>query len=293
MERSLSIPVRSEKAKFAKAVLTIDFNELDIYIEDTKQGYKKLYVHLLSRLLKDSYKINDVHPIGPRSLVIKKCREKQGKLTRPSLFIVDGDLFLLKGEEKPLPNGVFRLPRYSIENILFDENCILDYLDDENEIDLYHDIKNKLKFQDWIKANKDPLLELFVHYSILQKNKIFSVKTIKEKVSTFIKDDTEYIDKALVNIKILECKNAIIENLGHDKYIREIQLVKERITKSDCTFLTHISGKDYIFPLMKRLFKTVLTKEIATTNFFLRLAKKCPVDIISDCKNHIITPEIV
>ncbi|MCX8892242.1 DUF4435 domain-containing protein [Vibrio parahaemolyticus] len=290
MESPLSIPTRGEKAKFARAILTIDFNEIDIYIEDTKQGYKKLYVHLLSRLLDGSYAISDVHPIGPRSLVIQKCIDKTGKLNRPSLFIVDGDLFLLRGEEKALPAGVFRLPRYSIENILLDENSILDYLDDENEVDLYDEIKDKLKFKEWINKNRGPLVELFIHYSILQKNKIFTVKTISHKVSKLTIDDSEFVDQGLINNKILECKNAIVLKLGNDKYEEEIKDITQKITDSDCAFLTHIAGKDYIFPLMRKLFKTVLAKEIAPTNFFLRLAKRCPVDIISDCKNHIITP---
>ncbi|EPO0023434.1 DUF4435 domain-containing protein [Vibrio alginolyticus] len=290
MESSLSIPTRGEKAKFARAILTIDFNEIDIYIEDTKRGYKKLYVHLLSRLLNEKYEISDVHPIGPRSLVIQKCIDKNGKLKRPSLFIVDGDLFLLKGEEKPLPKGVFRLPRYSIENILLDENSILDYLDDENEVDLYEDIKDKLKFKDWINKNKEPLVKLFIHYSILQKNKIFNVKTIKHKVSKLTIDDSEFVDQGLIDKKILECKNAIVLKIGNDKYQEEIRDITKKITDSDCAFLTHIAGKDYIFPLMKRLFKTVLNKEIATTNFFLRLAKRCPIDLITDCENHIIKP---
>ncbi|MDW6016758.1 DUF4435 domain-containing protein [Vibrio plantisponsor] len=290
MDDSLLIPTRNEKAKFARSILTIDFNEIDIYIEDTKKGYQKLYIQLLSRLFKDQYKISDVHPIGPRALVIKKCNEKKDKLTRPSLFIVDGDLFLLKGEEKPLPKEVFRLPRYSIENIILDEDSIIDYLDDEVEVELYEDIKEKIKFKDWINNNKTPLIELFLHYSILQKHKIYSVQTIKHKVSKLTINDSENVDSNLIESKILECKNAILKKISNEQYLNELVSIKKNITTSDCVFLTHISGKDYIFPLMKRLFKKVLTKDIATTNFVLRLAKKCPVDLISDCKNHIIVP---
>ncbi|AOY46139.1 TPA: DUF4435 domain-containing protein [Vibrio cholerae] len=290
MDDSLLIPTRNEKAKFSRSVLTIDFNDIDIYIEDTKKGYQKIYIQLLSRLFKGQYKISDVHSIGPRSLVIRKCNEKKGKLTRPSLFIVDGDLFLLKGEEKPLPKEVFRLPRYSIENIILDEDSIIDYLDDEVEDELYEDIKGKLKFKDWVNNNKTPLIELFIHYSILQKHKIYSIQTINHKVSNLTKNDSENVDTSLIENKILECRNEILKKISNEEYAKELLSTRENITTSDCIFLTHISGKDYIFPLMKRLFKKVLTKDIATTNFFLRLAKKCPVDLISDCKNHIIVP---
>ncbi|HHY0421083.1 TPA: DUF4435 domain-containing protein [Vibrio parahaemolyticus] len=290
MDESLQIPRRGEKAKFARATLTIDFNEIDVYIEDTKRGYQKLYIQLLSRIFQDEYCISDVHPLGPRKRVIQNCIDKRDKLTRPSLYIVDGDLFLLKGEENELPQGVFRLPRYSIENILLDEDAILDYLDDENEVDLIEDIEKKLKFQNWVETNKEPLIRLFVHYSILQKNSIYGVKTIKHKVSTLTKDDSEFVDPELVELKIKECKDEIIKKIGEDLYNEQVLDVTRKVTTSDCELLTHVSGKDYIFPLIRRLFKNVLVKEFSTTNFVLRLAKRCDVEIISDCKESIIIP---
>ncbi len=287
----IDIPQRGMSAKFAKHILTMDYNDIDVYIEDTKSGYQKIYINLLSRLFSGKYKINDVHPVGPRDDVIKLCESKKNKITRPSLFVIDGDLFLLKGEEKPLPTGVFRLPRYSIENILFDEASILSYLDEDHETKLIDEIEKELNFKEWIKVNKEPLINLFVHYALVQKYKIFSIKTIKHKVTHLTDGDSEYVSNYLVNQKIEECKNLIIQKIGEAKYNQELDLAKQNITKIDCEFMCHVSGKDYILPLMRRLFKRVTNKEIPTTNFALRLAKKCPTDIISDCSNHIIFPK--
>ncbi|MCA3913082.1 DUF4435 domain-containing protein [Vibrio vulnificus] len=286
----IDIPRRGTSAKFAQHILKVDYNELDVYIEDTKSGYQKIYINILSRLFSEEYKIEDVNPVGPREDVIKLCRDKQKKITRPSLFFIDGDLFLLKGEESPLPKGVFRLPRYSIENILFDEKSILEYLDEEHETKLHDEIKSEINFQEWIDKNKEPLINLFINYALVQKHKIFSIKTIKHKVSSFTEEESEYVNYDLIKIKIEECKKLIVKKIGEENYNKEFDMARKNITKVDCELLCHVSGKDYILPLMRRLFKRVLSKDIATTNFALRLARKCPTDIISECKKHIIHP---
>ncbi|WP_305419828.1 DUF4435 domain-containing protein [Photobacterium leiognathi] len=127
------LPERRSSSKFAKSAFFEDYNEIDIYIEDTAEGYTKLFKHLFKRVFQNEYNIENVFPIGSRSNVIKKCEEQLLiKVERPSLFIVDGDLYQLKGEPKPIPKGTFVLPRYCIENILIDGNAIVDFIDEEN-----------------------------------------------------------------------------------------------------------------------------------------------------------------
>ncbi len=285
------IPTRGTAAKYAKHILTIDFNDIDIFIEDTKKGYRKVYVLLMSRLFSNKYKINDVHPLGSRDIVIETCNKKQGKVVRPSLFIVDGDLWLLKGELNPLPKGVYRLPRYSIENILINEESILDFLEDEHDILLYDELKEKLNFDNWVARNQNHLINLFLHYAILQKRNIREIKTIKYKVSKLTKDNSEFVDEDLVKSRIEECKVAIINNIGQENYERDMADMKIKLTNDDCKLLCHVAGKDYLWPLLKKLFKTFMDKEVSTTNFAIRMAKTCPVDFLANCENFILNPK--
>ena len=90
------IPERSIRAKVAKSVFYKEVNDIDIYIEDTTKGYKKLYKNLFSRVFQNKYRVSEVFPIGSRGKVIAQHKIKNS--IRPYLFIIDGDLFLTTGD---------------------------------------------------------------------------------------------------------------------------------------------------------------------------------------------------
>ena len=285
------IPKRGQSAQYARSGLLSQYNDIDIYIEDTKKGFQKLYINLLSRHFGKSVKINDVNPLGPRDVVIKTCKNKvnEKKITRPSLFIIDGDLYLLKGESSPLPKGVFRLPRYSIENILLDEKAIIEYLNEEHTTKLSDEIGSELDFKNTFERNKDSLINLFIHYALAQTIKKITLKTIKFKIKNFLNNESKLCD-ALISSRTLEFKTQIINNSSQEHYDNKISEFRTRLTTNDCQLLCHISGKDYLFPLLMLNINNILTSPPSNINFVQRLALKCNIDILSDINSHVIYP---
>ncbi|MBF4228181.1 hypothetical protein EAY83_25020, partial [Vibrio anguillarum] len=78
--------------------------------------------------------------------------------------VVDGDLYMLKGENE-LPRGVFRLPYYCIENLLLDVNAIINYIDEEHTSLREEDIVSEFSYDEWKSVCEYPLVELFIRYA--------------------------------------------------------------------------------------------------------------------------------
>ncbi|PMN24944.1 hypothetical protein BCT41_03705 [Vibrio splendidus] len=286
-----TIPTRKVAGNYARSNLLTPFNEIDIYIEDTKKGFSKLYINLFERYFSGTYKITDVHPLGPRKTVIKTCRSKSKlKITRPKLFVVDGDLFLLKGEDVPLPKGVYRLPRYSIENILIDESAIIDYINEEHQTKLKEQIITELSFGNWVSTNKPLLVDLFIHYAISQKLKVKGVKTISYKVNDLTSTDDSIVNEDLVKDRIAIFKEKIIEQNSSTIYNELLAKYKSKISSNDCPLLAHIAGKDYLLPLLKNKIKKVTSKDVPNINFNQRLALKCSTELLTGCEKNILPP---
>ena len=68
----VDIPERSVEANFAKSVFYTQYNDIDIYVEDTKQGYEKVFKILFSRLFEDKFRVDSIFPLGGRDKVINK-----------------------------------------------------------------------------------------------------------------------------------------------------------------------------------------------------------------------------
>jgi hypothetical protein len=102
---------RSEAARFAASVFFEDFNDVDVYVEDTAEGFSKIYGILLGRLLADRLTISRVFPLGGRTSVIAAA-QREYTSQRKSVFIIDGDLYLLCGEREALPLNVIKIDLY-------------------------------------------------------------------------------------------------------------------------------------------------------------------------------------
>lgn len=284
------LPQRKDSAKFAKSKLLIQFNDIDIYIEDTAKNYGKIYVNIFQRVFSEKYKINNVYPIGARGNVIKKCRDITDKTSRPVLFLVDGDLYLLKGEN-PLPHGVFRLPAYCIENILLDVNAIIDYLYEEHPSLKMDDIISSFCYDDWVKQCKEPLVRLFIIYAAIQKLNIQGQPNVSIPIDEFIsKQNNSIVDQASIENKIAELESEIIAAVGKKKYQATVDNIKSNFDTSVCHLMTYVSGKDYLYPLLYNKASSTLKKPIAHINFKQRLALKCDVEKLKACHSHVLVP---
>ncbi|KAB7711055.1 DUF4435 domain-containing protein [Plesiomonas shigelloides] len=193
------IPDRSVKASSAKSVFFEDDNDIDIYIEDTAFGYSKLFTILFSRVFEGKYNVRKVFPLGGRDAVIGE--HSANNSDRPSLFIVDGDLLLLTGDDIDNTNGLYKFPYYCVENILCDHESLLTVMDEEEAEKDISQIKSLFNYKQWLSHNKNKLFLLFVEYGI-SKTLNPTEPTVAFKVSELVSCNKGNIDKSKLRKRI-------------------------------------------------------------------------------------------
>jgi hypothetical protein len=266
-EKTEAIPERSDAAKSAKSVFFEEYNDIDIYIEDTAVGYKKLFAEIFSRVFSNKYRVSEVFPLGSRNKVIDECRKCQGEFTRPSLYIVDGDLFLFhKSMCEELP-GLYILPFYCIENLLIDQNCLLKILNEEDCIKRCEQLALDFDFSTWAKENSRHLVRLFIEYAICFRL-CPEKQTVKFPVRNIVSSSSGIVDEVKVDNRISEISKYVIEKAGAEAYSELKAEIEERILINSDSLLKYVSGKDYLIPLLFTRFRSVVRKtKIQKLNF--------------------------
>ncbi len=279
------IPERSIKAKLAKSVFYEDVNDIDIYIEDTAKGYVKLFVLLFSRVFTGKYKVSNVYPLGGRTSVIE-MHSKHNRGSRPSLYVIDGDLFLLVGDNVSNKSGLYRFPFYCVENLLCDPESIVTIFDEEEAFAKKHEVHNDFNYLDWIDLNEDGLFDLFVEYSvsfILNP----TAKTVSFSVNKLVSADDGCITPEKLSGRIKDLKKESIGISCENKYYETRGMIVNDFINSKFDKLDAVSGKDYIFPLLKMRAKAVVKTKVSDINLKLRLARICDVEKILEAKNYV------
>jgi hypothetical protein len=278
------IPERSVQAKAAKSVFFEDVNDIDIYIEDTAFGYPKLFTVLFSRLLNDKYRVNKVFPLGGRIAVVEQHNEHSSD--RPSLYIIDGDLFLLTGDAVNNQSGLYKFPYYCVENILCDQDAILTIMDEEEPVKSLDDLEGLFNYQEWLLNNEDKLFSLFVEYAISMTLNP-QEQTVAFKVSDLVSCNKGELDNTKLFNRTEALKQMAIACSSLEAYESTRNEILTNFELSRLNKLDVISGKDYLFPLLKTRAKSLVKTKISDLNFKLRLAKSCNVNSISPAIEHI------
>ena len=278
------IPERSVQAKSAKSVFFEDINDIDIYIEDTAFGYPKLFTILFSRLLNKQYRVNKVFPLGGRKAVVDQHIKHASD--RPSLYVIDGDLFLLTGDYLDNKKGLYRFPYYCVENILCDHNALLTVMDEEEPVKNMEALKEVFNYQEWILNNENKLFLLFVEYAVsMDLNP--QEKTVAFKVNDLVSNNKGELDEGKLALRIKELKQITIKSASLETYEDSRKKIFISFEHSGLNKLDVISGKDYLFPLLKTRIKSLVKTKISDLNFKLRLAKSCNINNISQAIDYI------
>lgn len=275
---------RAAKSKSAVSVLLEDFNDIDIYVEDTAVESKKIYTELINRVFADKYKIENVIPTGPSTKVISEWkRHNSMDDKRKRIFIIDGDYHLLNdslkdylsAEEQESHKGLFLLPKYCIENFLVDFKSLIEIVHDEDPIDDRIEIAKKLNLENWLIENES-LKDLFIYNSICQKFNI-GVKTSKYKVTNLGKVGHPGVCcSGLISNRINELKVAINSKNSKINIEKEYSSRYERVRHMD--ILSIVTGKDYLLPLLKKHINSKYDcSGISNTSFKIRIAKMCDI----------------
>lgn len=276
---------RSVAAKKARSVFFESRNSIDIYIEDTAPGYKKIFKSILSRTFSDQYLISDVFPLGGRRAVIDRWRNDKNPRGRPRIYIIDGDLFLLHGD-MPRDKGLYTLPFYCIENILLCKDAVINLIDEESPTEDLLSLEGEMDFSNWINTNTEHLSELFIHYALTFKY-LPEIQTVASGVSGFVSNNDGLVDGNKIFNKIQELSEKLIEKIGLEKYNAELTGVKNKVNNSQAR-INYISGKDYLLPLLLMRLRKISRTKTPNLNLKYRLSLSCSTEQINDIENFIL-----
>ncbi|QHB69912.1 DUF4435 domain-containing protein [Stenotrophomonas sp. 364] len=276
MNRDLSVglPVRGLAARYAEAALYHNYNDIDVYIEDTAEGYRKLYAIVLARLFSaDGIALDRVFPLGSRGQVLKAARKDDG-CGRKSLFIVDGDLYLLGGEYEDIPESVFVLPRYCIENFLIDSSAILRVLyEDAPEMDM-DELKIKCDFEGWFSSSRENLKELFVWFAV-SHSLAAGIQTVSMRYQAICKNGDGDVDSLKVRLVVDEISRDLSVRFGQEAVSSALESVRQKVDESSCFITNYVSAKDFVLPLLLIRGRAVSGSKAANLNLKVRVARVC------------------
>lgn len=279
---------RSTAARKARSVFFEHRNTIDIYVEDTALGYKKIFKGLLNRALNSKYLINDVFPLGGRNAVINEWEKDTNKRDRPRLYIVDGDLHLMNGN-LARAEGLYSLPFYCIENILICEHALTQLMVEEDPEREYDELKKILDFPTWVKDNQ-PLLNLFVFYAICFKH-CPEIKTVSCKLKDFISSDSGVVDELKIKNKINELQGHITNKIGEESFKQEIELYHQVIENNN-SLTKFVSAKDYLLPLLFLRIRKNIKTTAQNLNLKYRASLYCDISQISDIDDYILSDKV-
>lgn len=278
-----TIPIRGDQAISASAVLFEEFNDIDIYVEDSAKAHEKIFVQLFSRLFMGEFSISKVFSLSGKQPVIDACLEAQGSFSRPSLYIIDGDLNLLRGDPSLNLAGLYRLPVYCMENILIDERAVLEVLNEEDEIQSKLELERKLNFEEWLNSNFELLSDLFTEYCVCH-HFCPEVTTISYPVQKLTSSDNGILDEDKVERRIGDLKNKVLEEVKYEDYIAKRLEIENRFKEGPETILKYSSAKDYLFPLLFTRSRSIVKMNMKHVIFKLKLASRCNLLHLEGCK---------
>lgn len=239
--------VLSEEAQRLTSTFRAYRNDIDIYTEDNDKD-KEFYKVLFKRLLKSEIVINDVTPLGCKDSVLKRCAEEPDN-KRKKIFIVDGDITFIHGENLPTLKNLYVLEGYCIENFLIDKETIIHFLYMNCGTKSIEEIEGELNYNNWLSAYSVAFIDLFIHFALI--NYFGGKFTLFNANKYHLKEGEEMLFKTeIVNADIAKLKEEILELVDIDEYNSKYAYLTKKWTLCIENLTTIVSGKDYLIPLL-------------------------------------------
>jgi len=222
-------------------------NDIDIYTEDNDKD-KEFYKVLFKRLLKNEIIINDITPLGCKDSVIKRCNEEPDN-GRKKIFIVDGDVTFIHGNNIPVHKHLYVLEGYCIENFLIDKETIIHFIYMNCGTKPIEQIESELNYNDWLNKYSTMFIDLFIHFALI--NYFGGYFTLFNANKYHVKEGEEMVFKTeLVKADILKTKEEILKLVSIEDYNLKYQDLTEKWSHCVENLTTIVSGKDYLIPLL-------------------------------------------
>jgi len=276
------------KQKKAVSLFFAGWNDVDVYIEDKEFSTQKVYIELFRRITNGKLKISRVFPLGSKENVINACQESSAQNSkRTSLYIVDGDLGLILSEPNPKFDNLYIHDCYCIENYLVDELAAVEIMHEEDAVKSREEIRLKLNYNDSFAREVNILLELFIVFALLRKYKP-EEKTVSYGLSHFTtggKNPT--LDVVAINKFINEMHKTLSDIQGYENIVNEKIEIYEHVGDSVEEGFKYVSGKDFLFLLLARHMRNIVSIKASRDSFKVRMAKACNLDKLYPLQDYI------
>lgn len=278
---------RSDNAKIGASAFFDNYNDINVFIEDTAFGYAKIFARIISRAMSQNIAIDRVFPLGGRAQVLAEARNNTTNPSKkPSIYIIDGDLYLLCGSEDTIPENTIELPRYCIENFLMDENALIQLADEESPQTDIENIRSKLSYIEWIESTKQLFQELFIMYATAHKLQS-GIPTVSRGYKAICAGEEGVVDPRKVQKICNEIKNKLLEQHSTNDVEIAMQGIRDTINLNDCFIKRYVSAKDYSLPLLLMRFRTITKSKAPNINLKLRLSTKVDVAELAEVINRV------
>jgi hypothetical protein len=269
----------------AKAVFFRGVNDVDVYVEDTAPGTKKLYSTLLSRAFGGTVSIEKVFPIGSRDDVLDACRADAGGTGRSRVYVIDGDFDLIDANADPLEKGLFILPRYCVENFLSCPVSIAAIVDEDDIHRSAETIKEELSFEEWIARNEPIALRLYSAFAAARGLAV-GMALVSSRISRFVMNQMGDISPTKVEAYIDEIRNSVDE-ARLEEFEQKFEAFQVRCAQVEGGMIRVASGKDFVLPLMLLRARSVARIDSRNRVIAQRLALRVPVEEFVSILDHV------
>lgn len=276
-----SFPGFPESYLFGQDIFWEQFNEVNFYVEDTE--LQELYHQILKKIF-PQIQIEKIFPLDGKRNVIDDARDNIGN--KKKIYIVDKDFDDLHNKIEPIDN-LFYLDRYCIENYLFEEISVIEFVVSElpkinrkqaKEIfvvnERVNDILDKLLYINSlfyiVQKNTLPFKNTSLHIDcFLQKNKL---ELCQNKISNYKQALNNYI--AANNLE-LDLENAIANNIT--------------VWKESGLVESNICGKQILYILLQDLKNEFGLKKLPDQySACYRFAKECRFETLHFLRDNIL-----
>lgn len=260
-----------ERAAKSLSVFFSPLQDIDVYVEDDDDHV--FYGQLLQRFLPPDVRLRRPIGLSGRARVIEASRTHDFS-KRPALFLVDGDLPFVLGDEEEL-GAVHRLDAYCVENLLLCEDAVVDVVFERSAQSEKEEVRARLGWSGFLETLSD-FVGLFVWFALARRHAP-SMQTVGCGVGRFLtatkKGAPAVADETKIAAVVEEIE-AALSGVEPQRLEADAQAVSARIE-----LMTHpwdvVSGKDFLLPLLVLHIKRAVGVPVKKRSLRLSLAMRC------------------
>ncbi len=226
--------------------------------------------------------VTRVFQCGGREKVIEECKNDQVPGGRPRIYIIDGDLGLLAGDNPIVLNlnRLYVLSVYASENLLISKKAISEIAYECLSNNSREEIEKVLELDDFFSQLSRLFVPLFILYAAARVL-TFTTKTTGFNVMQLCTEGGRNItlDETKVAAHSEKLRENMIGSTDAKKLEEVIQTISRGILIDFWSLRLFVSGKTYILPLVFHLLHRNASYLGTIENLKVRLARYTKLDI--------------